>query len=95
MDLLAVSKATAALGVSGLFIQCKRTGQIGSAEWNELAEIAWPAGGWAVVTFRPSPRNVAFYRIDALREKGKQGRPWTEFDPATCDLIVPPPQLAL
>ena len=95
IDLLAVSNVTAAMGGSGLFIQAKRTGNIGSAEWNEGCALAWAAGGWPVVTFRPSPRKTAYYRLDALREPRRPGRPWTEFDPTDCSEILPPPALPL
>jgi hypothetical protein len=93
IDLLATGKASLAVGISGLFIQCKRRGDIGSAEWNEVAELAWAAGGWPVITFRPSPRKTAYYRIDALREPRRPGRPWTEINPTDCSVILPTPSL--
>jgi Holliday junction resolvase len=90
-DLLAVGTIQGT--TYALFIQCKRTGTIGSSDWNAVCKMAWAFGGWAVVAFRESPRTTAFYRLDDLREPRKKGRPWTRFDPATMELQYPPLQL--
>lgn len=83
VDLLAVGPLTARAGISGLFVQAKRTGEISSVEWNVLFELARRFGGWPVVAFRPSDRKTAYYRLDARREYRAQGRPWVAFDPGT------------
>lgn len=93
VDLLAVGPATAAHGVSGLFIQAKRRGIIGSVEWNALYETAEAHAGWPVVVMKLSERTVGFYRLDAPREPRKRGRPWTMFDPRDLSEMIPPPTL--
>lgn len=95
IDLLAVGRVTTGIGISGLFIQCKRRGDIGSTEWNDVWGIAEAAGGWPVVCFRPSPRKTAYYRLDAPREPRRPGRPWTQFDPTDCSVVIVPPTLPL
>ena len=90
VDLLAVHK-----GFPVLFVQCKRTGSIGSAEWNEVYRLAETAGAWPVVAMRPSPRKTAYYRIDGPREPRKPGRPWSEFNPTDCSLIPSPLRLSV
>ena len=95
IDLLATGQTCVYRSISGLFIQCKRTGDIGSKEWNEVYEIAVAAAGWPVIAFRPTARTTAYYRIDAPRAYRGQGRPWTQFDPTDCSLILPPPRLPL
>lgn len=80
--------ATMALG-----IQCKRRGDIGSAEWNDVVDLCEPFGIVPIVATKTGERTVAFYRLDARRERGRQGRPWTEVDPATGEPL--PEQMAL
>jgi Holliday junction resolvase len=93
VDLLAVGPACVERGISALMIQCKRRGQISSAEWNEVYEIGAAHGGWPVVTMRLSKQTVGFYRLDALREPRRPGRPWTMFDPRDLSELVAPPTL--
>ena len=90
IDLLAVGKDRPAL-----FIQCKRRGEIGSAEWNEVYEIATAAGGWPIVCMRPSSHKTNFYRLDAVREPRKPGRPWTLINPTDCSIVALPLKLPL
>lgn len=90
IDLLAVGKDR-----PPLFIQAKRTGVIGSAEWNEVFEIATEHGGWPVLCMRGSPRTTLYYRIDAKREPRRPGRPWTLIDPTDCSELLPPEPLPL
>lgn len=92
-DLLAVGPVCVEHRISALFIQCKRRGDIGSREWNEVWDLAQTFDGWAVVTMKLSERTVGFYRIDAPREPRKPGRPWTMFDPADLGELLPPPSL--
>lgn len=100
IDLLAVKPRPTPSGVVWrdprhivLGVQCKRRGDIGSAEWNELMDLCEPFGIMPVVTMKTGERTVGFYRLDERREKGRQGRPWTEIDPATGEPL--PAQLAL
>ena len=93
IDLLACGPACVARGISGLFIQAKRRGQISSAEWNEVWEIAQRHGGWAVVVTKLSERTVGFYRLDGPREARRKGRPWTLIDPADLSELAAPPSL--
>ena len=93
VDLLATGRPTAEHGLSGLFVQCKRRGAIGSAEWNALYEIAAEYGGWPVVAMKLSERTVGCYRLDAPREPRRPGRPWTLFDPRDLSELIPPPTL--
>lgn len=93
VDLLAVGPPCLAAGITALFIQCKRRGEIGSAEWNVVYEVAQEHGGWAVVTMKLSENTVGFYRLDAPREKHKPGRPWTMFEPRDLSELLPPPTL--
>ena len=88
VDLLAVHKTNPTL-----FIQAKRRGQISSTEWNEVFELGVRYGAWPVVVTKLSERTVGFFRLDAARIPRKPGRPWTQFDPADCSLIIPPPTL--
>lgn len=80
--------ATMALGV-----QCKRRGTISSTEWNELIDLCEPYGIMPVVTMKTGERTVGFYRLDARRERGRPGRPWTEINPETAEPV--PVQMAL
>jgi Holliday junction resolvase len=82
VDLVAVGKDRPVL-----FIQCKRRGDIGSAEWNALLEIAETHGGWAVVALRPAERKTAYFKLDAARVPRRQGRPWTPIDPRDCSAL--------
>lgn len=66
-----------------LGVQCKRRGSISSTEWNELFDLCEPYGITPVVTMKTGERTVGFYRLDDRREPRRQGRPWTEIDPAT------------
>lgn len=66
-----------------LGVQCKRRGDIGSTEWNELFDVCQAFGIMPVVAVKASERTAAFYRLDEHRERGRRGRPWTEIDPAT------------
>lgn len=104
IDLLAVRKLTViadfpggdqavVTGCHALGVQCKRRGDIGSAEWNALIDQCEPFGITPVVTMKTGERTVAFYRLDERRERGRQGRPWTEIDPATGEPV--PAQLAI
>lgn len=82
-DLLAVGMPCVKVGVSALFIQAKRRGVISSEEWNKLYDLAMTCGGMPMVCTKLSAQTVGFYRLDAKREFGKRGRPWTALDPAT------------
>lgn len=93
IDLLAVGLPCLTAGVTGLFIQCKRRGDIGSAEWNEVCDLAWAVGGWPMVVTKLSERTVGFYRLDAKRVPRKPGRPWTLMDPRDLSELLPPPTL--
>lgn len=86
VDLLAVARDRPAL-----FVQCKRRGDIGSAEWNQLFELAERYGGWPVLAMRTSERTTGYFRLDEAREFRKRGRPMTGFDPTSGQLA--PPQL--
>jgi hypothetical protein len=66
-----------------LGIQCKRRGDIGSTEWNELIDLCEPYGIMPVMAVKASERTVAFYRLDEKRIPRKPGRPWTQIDPET------------
>lgn len=69
-----------------LGVQCKRRGDIGSAEWNELMDVCEPHGITPVVAvklFESGKDSVAFYRLDERRIPRKPGRPWTLIDHAT------------
>lgn len=92
-DLLAVGRPCLAIGVTALFVQCKRRGEIGSAEWNDLFDLATSFGGWPVLASRASERTVSFYRLDARREPRRPGRPWTLIEPADLSELIPPPTL--
>lgn len=84
IDLLAVKRHPDALyACLALGVQCKRRGDIGSAEWNELIDLCEPFGIMPVVATKTGERTTAFYRLDERRERGRPGRPWTEIDPAT------------
>lgn len=76
-----------------LGVQCKRRGDIGSAEWNELFDLCRPYGIVPVVTMKTGERTVGFYRLDERRAPRKPGRPWTEIDPETGEPV--PVQLAI
>lgn len=76
-----------------LGVQCKRRGDIGSTEWNELFDLCAAHGIMPVVAVKASERTVAFYRLDAKRIPHKAERPWTEIDPATGEPL--PEQMAL
>lgn len=93
VDLLAIGMPCLERGATALFIQCKRRGSIGSAEWNELYELAQRFGAWPVVCTKLSERTVGFYRLDIPREPRKPGRPWTLFDPSDLSEQLPPPEL--
>ncbi len=77
---IAAGRAHIVLGV-----QCKRRGDIGSAEWNELFDLCEPYGITPVVACKTGERTTAFYRLDERRVPRKQGRPWTEIDPETAE----------
>lgn len=92
IDLLAVKVNPAAnthgqpAGHIVLGVQCKRRGDIGSAEWNELMDVCEPHGIMPVVAvklFESGKDSVAFYRLDERRIPRKPGRPWTLIDHAT------------
>lgn len=74
-------------------IQCKRRGDIGSAEWNELVRVCTAYGITPVVAVKTGERTTGFFRIDAMREPRKPGRPWTAIDPETGEAL--PEQLTL
>lgn len=76
-----------------LGVQCKRRGTISSTEWNELIDLCEPYGITPVVTMKTGERTVGFYRLDARRERGRPGRPWTEINPETAEPV--PVQMAL
>jgi Holliday junction resolvase len=84
IDLLAVKTVGPIKGVNArwvvLGVQCKRRGDIGSAEWNELFELCSTYGIMPIVATKASERTVSYYRLDALRIPRKPGRPWTEVD---------------
>jgi hypothetical protein len=69
-----------------LGVQCKRRGDIGSTEWNELFDVCAAFGITPVVATKPfetGKDSVAFYRLDDRRVPRKPGRPWTAIDIAT------------
>lgn len=91
IDLLAVGLDKPVLGV-----QAKRRGSISSQEWNELYDLCVAHGILPVVAvkeFETGQNSVAYYRLDARREFGKRGRPWTTIDHATGEPL--PVQTAL
>lgn len=88
VDLLAVAKDRPVL-----FVQVKRTGMIGSAEWNELYVLALEHGAWPVVAMKLSERTNGYFKLVGPREPRKRGRPWYRFDPATCEPV--PEQMAI
>jgi hypothetical protein len=77
-----------------MLVQAKRTGNIGSAEWNELWEIAQRHNCLAVITYRETPKTVAWMRVDGPREPRRPGRPWTRIDPRDCTEIPVQERLA-
>jgi hypothetical protein len=88
VDLLAIHREH-----QPLMIQCKRTGQIGSVEWNQLYDLAATHGALPVLCFRSGPRSTAFMVLDAPREPRRPGRPWREIDPRDCSEV--PMQLTI
>lgn len=74
-------------------VQCKRRGDIGSAEWNELIDVCEPFGILPVVATKTGEKTTGFFRLDERRIPRKPGRPWTAIDPATGEPL--PEQLAL
>lgn len=59
-----------------LLVQCKRTGNISTAEWNRLVEVAAWVGAVPVVAENgPRGRGVAYWRLLATKCVGMQ-RPW-------------------
>lgn len=70
-----------------LGVQCKRRGDIGSAEWNELIDLCEPYGIVPVVATKTGERTTAFYRLNERRLPRKPGRPWTEIDVETADPV--------
>jgi hypothetical protein len=71
-----------------MLVQAKRTGMIGSAEWNELWEIAERHNCLAVITYRETPKTIAWMRLDGPREPRRPGRPWTRIDPRDCQPVA-------
>lgn len=74
-------------------VQCKRRGDIGSTEWNELIDVCEPFGIIPVVAVKTGERTTGFFRLDERRIPRKPGRPWTAIDIATGE--PEPEQLAL
>lgn len=74
-------------------VQCKRRGDIGSTEWNELVDVCEPFGIVPVVAVKTAERSTGFFRLDERRVPRAQGRPWTQIDPETGEAL--PVQLAL
>jgi Holliday junction resolvase len=92
-DLVALGTPCLEKGVTGLFIQCKRRGALGTEEWNRLCELAWLYGGWPVLTMKLSEKTVGFYRLDEVRAPRTPKKPMTLFDPANLKELLPPPTL--
>lgn len=74
IDLLAV-----ATGIV-LFVQCKRGGSIGIAEWNTLFALAVSVGAVPVLAARPVPRRYEFYRMDDVKDGSRRKQPMTAVD---------------
>jgi len=94
LDLIAV-KAPGPFPRSHLVlgVQCKRRGDIGSAEWNLLMDVCEPFGITPLVAVKTGERTTGFFRLDERREFGRQGRPWTAIDPETGEPL--PEQLTI
>lgn len=76
IDLLAVKTGTV------LFVQCKRGGSIGVAEWNTLYDLAASVGALPVMAERHvSGRGVTYWLITEKKDGSKRRQPMVSFDP--------------
>lgn len=60
-----------------LFVQCKRGGVLSPREWNELIDLAEPAGAIPVMAERPYPREYRYWRLDERKDGSKRRQPMT------------------
>ncbi|MCK4513000.1 hypothetical protein KAW64_14740 [bacterium] len=65
-----------------LFIQCKRSGQIGVKEWNEVYDLAASVEAVPVLTDRPdSGRGVRYWRMTGRKDGSKRPQPRELLEP--------------
>jgi len=58
-----------------LFIQCKRGGNLGVAEWNELFKIASSCGAIPLLASSPTGRGTVFEQLMALKDGSRRAQP--------------------
>jgi len=76
IDLVAIKPGTV------LFIQCKRSGQIGVKEWNEVVDLAASVEATPVLTERPeSGRGVRYWRMTDRKDGSKRAQPREPLEP--------------
>jgi Holliday junction resolvase len=58
-----------------LFIQCKRAGTLGPAEWNQLFAIASTCGAIPIVASKIARKPIVFEQLMALKDGSGRAQP--------------------
>lgn len=77
IDLVAIRK-----GGSVLFVQCKRGGQLGVSEWNELFDLALSVDAVPLLAFIPGATGIEYRRLIDRKDGSKRRQPMESFTPA-------------
>lgn len=63
-----------------LFIQVKRSMALPPKEWNELLEVAEPAGAIPLLAGSPTGRGLVYFRLTGLKDGSKRKQPMEPFE---------------
>lgn len=64
-----------------LLVQCKRSGALPPAEWNELYDLADSIGAWPIMAERVGARDVAYWLMEDRKDGSKRRQPMRRVDP--------------
>ena len=75
VDLVAIKTGTV------LFVQCKRSLELGIREWNGLIDLSESVGATPILAGRPAHRGYVYRRLISRKDGSKRKQPMDEFTP--------------